>query len=564
MTMTAGRGVTPQLAATLRRWARRWLAAAVAGTVAYVLIRLVTAGPTLHDWEPPALSVVAGAVILGAVAALRWEGLAGFWLACIGVVVGVATAAHYGPYLGLIPVVAVLPAAVLLILAWQHVRSASAMTVFAAALVLMMVGGGYAAFAAYASVFGPSHPESSTPPPQSSPVEWMWAGGTRPDGFTIVAGVDTGDVHAQEAELLLARSPEGPWEVAAARVAGNDGVVRFEVDGLPAATSFWYRVATSDGPGPIGEVATFAGGAADLTIAFSSCARMGSNGAVFDAIRAVDPDVYIVTGDLFYGDIGPNDPDAFRRAYVEALTRPAQAALYRATPIAYVWDDHDYAQNDADSGAASRPAAMEVYRELVPHHPLSGAESPIHQAFTIGRVRVIMTDTRSGRDPDAGTALGAEQLAWFEAELRAAAERYPLVIWVNPDPWIAGPDPGADHWGGFPQEREHLASLIDSLDFRGFMMLAGDAHMTAIDDGSNNLYGGMNPGFPVFHAGALDRPGSLKGGPYSQGAFPGGGQFGVVEIDDDGTSIGVRLSGRNWANEEIVSYQFVVPGAVQG
>jgi hypothetical protein len=558
MTMTAGRGISPQLAATLRGWARRWLAAAVTGIVAFALIRLATAGPTLHDWEPPMLGIVVGSTVAGALAALRWEGLAGLWLAFLGVVLGVATAAHYGPYLGLIPVLAVLPAAALLILAWQHVRSVRAVSAFAIALVVVMVGGGYGAFAAYDSVFGPSHPESSTPPPDPSPVEWMWAGGVRSDGFTVVAGVDTAS-----AELRLAPTTEGPWDVVASAVA-IDGVVRFDVGGLPAATPISYRVSTTEGTGPIGAVVTFPDGPADLTIAFSSCARMGSNGAVFDAIREVAPDLYIVTGDLFYGDIGPNDPDAFRRAYDEALTRPAQSALYRAAPIAYVWDDHDYAQNDADSGAASRPAAMEVYRELVPHYPLAAADSPIYQSFTIGRVRVIITDTRSGRDPEAGTALGAEQLAWLEAELRAAAGRDPLVIWVNPDPWIAGPDPGADHWGGYPEERAYLAALIDSLDFRGFLMLAGDAHMTAIDDGSNNLYGGMNPGFPVFHAGALDRPGSFKGGPYSEGAIPGGGQFGVLEIDDDGTSIDVRLSGRNWKNEEILSYRFLVPGAVQG
>ena len=62
-------------------------------------------------------------------------------------------------------------------------------------------------------------------------------------------------------------------------------------------------------------------------------------------------------------------------------------------------------------------------------------------------------------------------------------------------------------------------------------MLSGDAHMLAIDDGTHNTYGGSGPGFPVFHAGALDRPGSLKGGPYSEGAVPDGGQFGVIEVD---------------------------------
>jgi hypothetical protein len=91
------------------------------------------------------------------------------------------------------------------------------------------------------------------------------------------------------------------------------------------------------------------------------------------------------------------------------------------------------------------------------------------------------------------------------------------------------------------------------------MMLSGDAHALAIDNGSNNTYGGLSPGFPVFHAAALDRQGSEKGGPYSEGMFPGGGQFGLVTVHDDGGSmIEIEWSGRTYADEEIVSYRFGV------
>ena len=95
----------------------------------------------------------------------------------------------------------------------------------------------------------------------------------------------------------------------------------------------------------------------------------------------------------------------------------------------------------------------------------------------------------------------------------------------------------------------------------GLLMLSGDAHMVAIDDGTHNTYGAGEPGFVVFHAGALDRRGSVKGGPYSEGAFPGGGQFGFVEISDDGSDIEVRLVGRDWEGREIVSASYVVEGA---
>jgi hypothetical protein len=81
--------------------------------------------------------------------------------------------------------------------------------------------------------------------------------------------------------------------------------------------------------------------------------------------------------------------------------------------------------------------------------------------------------------------------------------------------------------------------------------------MVAIDDGTNTDYSTSGGGgFPLLHAAALDRPGSVKGGPYSDGAFPGGGQFGTVDVADTGSAVAVTLSGWNWKNERLVSRTF--------
>ena len=209
---------------------------------------------------------------------------------------------------------------------------------------------------------------------------------------------------------------------------------------------------------------------------------------------------------------------------------------------------------------------MEVYREYAPHHRLLGDESPIAQAFSIGRVRVIMTDTRSARSPSTvpdgadKTMLGAEQLAWFERELLAAADEYPVILWVNAVPWIAAAEDGADGWAGYATERALIADLIAVNDIDGLVMVSGDAHMVAIDDGTNSDFSTVgDAGFPVLHAAALDRPGHTRGGPYSHGVFPGGGQFGLIEVTDDGgDSITVELSGRTWEGETLTSYEFDV------
>jgi phosphodiesterase/alkaline phosphatase D-like protein len=150
--------------------------------------------------------------------------------------------------------------------------------------------------------------------------------------------------------------------------------------------------------------------------------------------------------------------------------------------------------------------------------------------------------------------LGAAQLEWFERQLREAAKSYAAVVWVNASPWIDDAAVGQDSWGGFAGEREHIGKMIDELGLsRRLVMLSGDAHMVAIDNGTNSGYGGA--GFPVFHAAALDRPGGVKGGPYSEGTFPGAGQFGTLAVHDSGgNQVTMTLTGRTWDGRVLVEH----------
>jgi phosphodiesterase/alkaline phosphatase D-like protein len=201
-----------------------------------------------------------------------------------------------------------------------------------------------------------------------------------------------------------------------------------------------------------------------------------------------------------------------------------------------------------------------VYRQLVPHYPLESAgESGIYQAFSLGRARVILTDSRSQRDPVAGASrrsmLGRRQLQWLKDQL-ASAVGAPLVVWVNPVPWIAGPGAGGDTWVSYAAERADIANHIERLGLTSkLIMLSGDAHMVAIDNGSHSNYatgaarGGR--GFVVVHAAPLDRATSVKGGPYSHGVARHRSQFGLLEVTDDGATLAVEVSGRDVAGRAL-------------
>jgi hypothetical protein len=137
---------------------------------------------------------------------------------------------------------------------------------------------------------------------------------------------------------------------------------------------------------------------------------------------------------------------------------------------------------------------------------------------------------------------------------------------VTSVPWIAAPEAGADHWGGYAEERRHIAEFITANEISALLMVAGDAHMLAIDDGTTTQFSAVgNTSFPLLHAAALDRPGSVKGGPFSEGMHPGGGQFGLIEVVDTGSDhVTVHLRGLDWEGNELVGYSFMVPAADEG
>ena len=154
--------------------------------------------------------------------------------------------------------------------------------------------------------------------------------------------------------------------------------------------------------------------------------------------------------------------------------------------------------------------------------------------------------------------LGAQQLEWLEAEL-ADADRYGLLVWANADPWVGRPDPANDTWAGFADERRVVADMIERLRVDNLLMVSGDAHMLAWDDGTHTDYAtGGGAAFPLFHAAALDRKASIKGGPYTGPVIGGGGQFGTVRVRDDGREVEVTVVGRNYLDEVLFRRTFTV------
>lgn len=396
----------------------------------------------------------------------------------------------------------------------------------------------------------------------------------------------------------------------------HNNVVAFPVESLQPNTQYYYALEVN---GRLdrrtrGSFRTFPQrGPASFEIAFASCGRTGSTREVFDRIREHRPLFYLNMGDFHYENIKTNSTTLFREAYDQVLGSPQQGDLYRAAPLVYIWDDHDYGGNDANKKSKTHQAARHTYDEYVPHYPFLNrdAHEPIYQAFVVGRVKFILTDLRSDRDEarmkdDARKSmLGREQKKWFKNELLASNGKYPLIFWVSSVPWIGekgnspyanirtnvwgyihhsqanlfnvrtnrsgagrNPNPNGgggdeDHWSVYSHERREIADFIKANQIAGVCILHGDSHMMAADDGSNSDYAtrGGAP-IPVMCGGPLDQTASLKGGPFSQGVYRVRDResgFGLLTVTDVGTRIDVAYSGRNHKDVETISLKFSVP-----
>lgn len=401
----------------------------------------------------------------------------------------------------------------------------------------------------------------------------VWSGNVTPTSASVVVRLTTA---GQRVRLQLGTSAAltpavFSGAVTTAAVAGN--TVTLAVQGLQPDTDYFYGVEVAGvlrtETNSRGRLHTFPLGRGSFRIAFGSCSDYNSpDQRAFDAMLAERPLLFIHTGDLHYHDTNTTSPDDYRANYDAVLNHPNQSALYRSVPLAYMWDDHDFCGNNSDTTAAGRDTARAVYRERVPHYPIAPtAGGTMAQSFTIGRVRVIVTDLRSGADPASKkegaskTHLGTAQKTWFKQELISARDAgFPLVLWVCTNPWIGALNPAedVDNWSDYQTERTEIANFIRDNHITNVALLSGDMHALAYDDGAHSDYatGGGAP-LPVLHAAALTQGGSVKGGPYSGGPLPGGAQYGILEVyDNGGPSIACRYLGMRAGEGAKLSYIF--------
>ena len=370
------------------------------------------------------------------------------------------------------------------------------------------------------------------------------------------------------------------------------------VTGLQPDTKYYYRPVVAGMPlGVSGSFRTFPlpGSPAAFSFCFGSCQQSGSflpsglpPGNVFRQVIRTSPRFFLQIGDWGYPDSTDNlpvDSAFFSGSYARvqssylAKFRPdyPMDSLFRSAPVDYVYDDHDYVNNNcsalaADFTVASKPNqyssdyvireigvppgtrdnSLRGYRENMPGYPLANSSRGIYHAFRCGDAEFFVLDLRSERSPnlepfvkDAGTGkyvfspppghsilgrdaapgTGQSQLDWLLGALSSSTATWKFLVstvafnrgfaqvmtlaLALQDVTISFPElpPGtaligaalelADKWTGFPADQDTLMHFIAAHGIRNVIVLSGDMHTAAMDDGTN-------AGFPEVMAGGLD------------------------------------------------------------
>jgi alkaline phosphatase D len=210
---------------------------------------------------------------------------------------------------------------------------------------------------------------------------------------------------------------------------------------------------------------------------------------VYDAMRALDPDFLVHTGDVVYYDRGPmtaKSAEMARLFWRRMYSLPRLFEFHAVVPAYFEKDDHDLCGDDCWPG---KPKARlgeidyETGREIFYEHTPRPEDEP-YRSFRWGKLlQIWLLEVRDFRSPNSmpdgpeKSIWGEEQKEWFTRSVAASDAVW--KIFINPTP-VVGPDRALDKRDNHANRawrtegdwfREWGAAQGDN-----FLVLAGDRH----------------------------------------------------------------------------------------
>lgn len=244
--------------------------------------------------------------------------------------------------------------------------------------------------------------------------------------------------------------------------------------------------------------ATEASDCGKVVFVFGSCSDISKHIDVptFERMAEAQPDFAILCGDNCYyvnqdrtttGGPRPRDWESVTRMllrHLQARNHPQFSSLSRTVPLVAIWDDHDFAYNNA-AGSDSRDywvgreSAAAVFRAMWPNHYKSANDLALQQSFSWGTVEVFVTDTRFYKDVAAQTIWGDMQRDWLLGALISSCA--PVKILVTSTQFLFNLGSQEGHAREAPDERNAIVDAVVNDQISGrLLILSGDVHYTEL------------------------------------------------------------------------------------
>ena len=228
------------------------------------------------------------------------------------------------------------------------------------------------------------------------------------------------------------------------------------------------------------------------TIAFGSCNRVNLPQLLWNDIVANNPDLWIWTGDIIYGD--SENMSVLSDKYDAQSEKSGYKSLLAQCPVIGIWDDHDYGKNNAGKEYGPKDESKTLLLDFlgVPGDDASRTRNGAYQSYVFGdtdkRVKFLLLDARYFRDEavkengvyipnTTGTILGEAQWEWLGSELDDPdISLFVLVSGIQ----ILPTQHRFEKWSNFPNERQRLIDLIALKQPKAVLLISGDRHIGEI------------------------------------------------------------------------------------
>jgi phosphodiesterase/alkaline phosphatase D-like protein len=267
--------------------------------------------------------------------------------------------------------------------------------------------------------------------------------------------------------------------------ASEDNAVILTLKGLQPQTRYALRVKINDKPQKaINQFETFpeVGKPAYLKFVSGSCIRefFDTDTMIFKRIAQEKPTLFQIYGDWGYPDSETGVQDLLQgnsyaanyakvaKAYYDRYASTSMEAALRATAMNYVFDDHDYLNDNSGNlwasfyninplaGPIGKPTTvrqpaiakanvLKGYKQYFPHYALPAEDDGVYHSFRVGNAEFFVLDLRSNRTPNHDaiknngnnwyyeppanhTLMGARQKEWFKNALKNSTADWKFVI----------------------------------------------------------------------------------------------------------------------------------------